>query len=122
MINNCFTSCLTCHTSECRLKTLIMIFICLIWPKIHSLPKTGNSINFERLGKHLALFDKGGFNEKKHQRLKKSPLTQFETGEISEGKTVYVRKRAPILSMVNSSRGNYLLLSVRNKNDFAVVR
>jgi len=119
VINNCFTNCLTCNTSECGLKTLTMIFICLIWPKIHSFPKTGNSINFERLGKHLALFDKGGFNEKKHQRLKKGPLTQFETGEISEGKRK--RKRGPILSMVNSSRGNYILLLVRTNIDVTVV-
>ena len=73
-----------------------MIFHCLILPKIHPFPKPGNSIYFERLGKHLALFDKGGFNKKKYPRLQKIPLTQFKTGESSEGKTVYVRKRGSI--------------------------
>ena len=61
-------------------------------PKIHPFLKTGKSIDFTRLDKHLALFYVGGLNKKK---LKNRPLTQSKTGDISEGKTVRFGSEVP---------------------------
>ena len=44
------------------------------------------------------LFGVGGFTKIKYHRMKKGAMTQCETDEINEGKTIYVRKRSPILS------------------------
>ena len=74
MLNKCFTSCLAYHTSECRLKTLKMIsfaWFCL------------RSIRFQKQGILSILKVLVNIS-----RLKNHPLAQFQTGDISEGKTV----------------------------------
>ena len=73
MLSNCLTSYLTYHTSECRLKPLKTIFICLIFLEIYPFPKTGSSIDFKRLA---FFFCVGGLSKNK---LKNRPLAQLIT-------------------------------------------